>query len=53
MKDRVSLDVPAVAVVQHTAVLETVTFSRSISPSLEPQQYSPPDLYTLHSSLLI
>jgi hypothetical protein len=53
VKDRVSLDVPAFAVVQHIPILETVTFSPLISPSLEPQQYSAPELYTLHSSLLI
>ncbi len=53
VKDRVSLDVPAIAVVQRLPVLETVTFTTLISPSLEPQQYSPPELYTLHSSLLI
>ncbi len=53
VKDRVSLDVPAIAVVQHIPVPETVTFTPLISTSLEPQQYSPPELYTLHSSLLI
>jgi hypothetical protein len=53
VKDRVSLDVPAIPVVQHIAVLETAIFTPLNSPSLEPQQYSPPDLYTLHSSLLI
>ena len=53
VKARVSLNVPVVAVVARAPVLETVMFSPSIWLSIEPQQYSPPDLYTLHSSLLI
>jgi hypothetical protein len=53
VKSRVSLDVPIVAVVEHAAALETARFTPSISLSFEPQQYSPPELYTLYSSLLI
>jgi hypothetical protein len=53
VKARVSPNVPVVAVVARAPVLETVMFSPSIWLSIEPQQYSPPDLYTLHSSLLI
>jgi hypothetical protein len=53
VKARVSLDVPTVAVVERALVLETAMFMPSISLSFEPQQYSPPDLYTLHGSLLI
>jgi hypothetical protein len=53
VKARVSLNVPIVAVVEHVQVLETVMVTPSISLSFEPQQYSPPELYTLHSSLLI
>ena len=53
MKARVSLDVPVVAVVEHAPVLEPAKFTPLISLSLEPQQYSPPELYTLHASLLI
>ena len=53
VKARVSLDVPVVAVVEHAPVLETAMFTPLISPSFEPQQYSPPELYTLHGSLLI
>jgi hypothetical protein len=49
---RVSL-VPVVAVVEHEPVLEAAMFTPQISPSFEPQQYYPPELYTLHSSLLI
>jgi len=53
VKARVSLDVPAVAVVEHAPVLEAAMFTPLISTSFEPQQYYPPELYTLHSSLLI
>src|SRR3982074_1017389 len=49
---RVSL-VPVVAVVKHEPVLGAVIFAPQISPSFEPQQYYPPQLYTLNSSLLI
>jgi len=50
---RVSLDAPAVGVVQHASMLETAMVTPLISSSVERQQYSPPDLYTLHNSLLI
>jgi hypothetical protein len=53
VKARASLDVPMVAVVEHAPTLETATSTLLISPAFEPQVYSPPDLYTLHSSLLI
>jgi len=53
VKARVSLNVPVIAVVERAPVLETVMFTPSIWLSIEPQQYSPPELYTLHSSLLI
>ena len=49
---RVSL-VPVVAVVEHEPVLEAAIFTPQMLPSFEPQQYYPPELYTLHSSLLI
>jgi hypothetical protein len=53
VKARVSLDVPAIAVVEHAPALEAATLTLLIPPAFEPQEYSPPDLYTLHSSLLI
>jgi hypothetical protein len=53
VKARVSLDVSVVAVVENTPMLEVAMFTPRISLSLEPQQYSPPALYTLHGSLLI
>jgi hypothetical protein len=53
VKARVSLDIPVVAVVEHAAALETARFTPSIALSFEPRHYSPPDLYTLYSSLLI
>ena len=52
-KVRVSLDVPVVAVIERAAVHETAISAPLISSSFEPQKYSPPDLYTLHGSLLI
>jgi hypothetical protein len=53
VKARASLDAPAVVVVQHASMLEIAMVTPLISSSVEPQQYSPPELYTLHSSLLI
>ncbi len=53
VKVRVSLDRPAVAMVDRAPVPESVMFKPLFSDPFEPQQYSPPDLYTLHSSLLI
>jgi len=53
VKTRVSLDSPVVVVVEHAPVVETAMLRPLISHSFEPQQYSPPELYTLHSSLLI
>jgi hypothetical protein len=53
VKARASLDMPALAVVEHAPVLEMAMPARHYSPAFETQEYSPPDLYTLHSSLLI
>jgi hypothetical protein len=53
VKARVSLDAPSVAVVEHAQVFETAQFTPPISPAFEPQQYFPPELYTLYGSLLI
>jgi hypothetical protein len=53
VKARLSLNVPIAAVLEHARALETATFKPSISLSFKPQQYSPPELYTLHGSLLI
>jgi hypothetical protein len=54
VKARASLDVPAVAVVEDAPhALETAMAAPLISPAFETQGYSPPELYTLHSSLLI
>jgi hypothetical protein len=53
IKARASLDVPAVALVEHAPALQTTMAASLVSPPFEPQGYSPPDLYTLHSSLLI
>ncbi len=53
VKVRVSLDMPAVAVLEHSPVHASAVLTPLFSSSIEPQLYSPPDLYTLHSSLLI
>jgi hypothetical protein len=53
VKARVSLDAPAVVAVERAPVLEAPIAIPVISLSFEPQQYYPPELYTLHSSLLI
>lgn len=53
VKARVSLDTPAVAIVDRTSVPESVMFKPLFPARFEPQQYSPPELYTLHGSLLI
>ena len=53
VKVRDSLDVPAVAIVDRAPVPESAMFTPLFSASFEPQRYSPPDLYTLHGSLLI
>ena len=52
VKERVSLLAPTVAVLEQAPAFETFT-SLLIAPAYEPQGYSPPDLYTLHTSLLI
>jgi hypothetical protein len=53
VKARESLNVPALVLVEHVPALETAMFTPLISPAFEPQRYSPPELYTFHSSLLI
>lgn len=53
VKARASLDVPTVAVANHAPLLETALPTRSLPLAFDPQEYSPPDLYTLHGSLLI
>jgi hypothetical protein len=53
VKARVSLDVPAVVALERAPVLEAAMSAPVISSSFEPRQYYPPELYTLHSSLLI
>ena len=53
VKARVSLDSPVILAVEHAPALETAMFTPPISPSFELGQYSSPELYTLHGSLLI
>ena len=53
VKARVSLNVPVVAVIEHAPVYETARVTPSIPQAFEPQRNSPPELYTLHGSLLI
>jgi hypothetical protein len=53
VKARASFDLPAVAIVEHAPVAESVLFAPKLLASLDMKQYSPPELYTLHGSLLI
>jgi len=50
---RTSLHAPPVAVVGHAPMLEVASLIPVLTPPVEPQQHSPPELYTLHLSLLI
>jgi hypothetical protein len=47
------LTVPVAAVVDHLAAPEVVVFADASLSRFEAPQHSPPNLYTLHSSLLI
>jgi hypothetical protein len=53
METRVSLDVPIVEDIELDPRLETDIFLPLVSLSFEPQEHSPPDVYTLNGSLLI
>jgi hypothetical protein len=53
MEARVSLDVPIITDVELAPRLETAIFTPLIPLSFEPQEHSPPDVYTLNGSLLI
>ena len=50
---RVSLHEPAIAFVEHTSLVERVRSAQNVPLTLEVQEYSPPELYALHASLLI
>jgi len=50
---RVSLNAPAVVAVEHTTTLEIVRSATASPLAFAVQQHSPPELYTLHASLLI
>jgi hypothetical protein len=47
------LNVPVAAVVDHFSTPELPIFAQFSRLGFEAPQHSPPDLYTLHSSLLI
>ena len=47
-----SLDTPS-AVVKYLRLIEIVHLTPTVPVTVGIEQYSPPDLYTLHSSLLI
>ena len=49
----VSLHGPIVAAVEYPIVLAIVWQTSTPPPTVDTQQHSPPDLYTLHASLLI
>jgi len=50
---RVSLNAPAVAFIERTPALEIASSAPVVPVTVEAQQHSPPDLYTLHVSLLL
>ena len=50
---RVSLNIPAVVAVEYAPALEILPSTPVPAGTVEAQQHSPPDLYTLHASLLI
>ncbi len=47
------LNVPVAAVVDHLSVPDVVVFADAFLARFEAPQHSPPELYTLYSSLLI
>jgi hypothetical protein len=47
------LSVPVIAVVEHLSAPEDVVFAEVSRSRFNAPQHSPPELYTLHSSLLI
>jgi hypothetical protein len=50
---RSTLSVPVAAVVDHFSTPEVLIFTQVSRLAFEAPQHSPPELYTLHSSLLI
>jgi len=48
-----SLHSPAVAAIEYPRIAETLTSAPEPSPTIQAPQHSPPELYTLNSSLLI
>jgi hypothetical protein len=53
VKARVSVSAPPVAAIGHTRMTEFVRHVSVPPATLEVQENSPPELYTLHSALLI
>ncbi len=51
--ERVSLNAPAITLVEPLASVEVVRFVSLPHVAVEAPQHSPPELYTLHASLLI
>jgi len=47
------LNVPVAAIVEHLSAPEVIVFAEITPSGFEAPQHSPPELYTLHSSLLI
>ena len=50
---RVSLNAPTIAAVEYASTIEIARSSAVSFVAVEVQQHSPPELYTLHLSLLI
>jgi hypothetical protein len=51
--EHTALNVPVAAVVDNLSATEIVVIAEFSSSRFEAPQHSPPELYTLHSSLLI
>jgi hypothetical protein len=50
---RVTLHAPNIATTDHARALEILRPALTLAVRIDPQYYSPPELYTLHASLLI
>jgi hypothetical protein len=53
VKARVSVNAPPVVATRYTSMIEFVRRASAPPATLEEQEYSPPELYTLHAALLI
>jgi len=50
---RVSINVPVIVAVEYSPILEIESFGLIVPLAVNAEQHPPPELYTLHLSLLI